>query len=155
MPGRPTKLVCFYLHGQEYAAEIAAVKETMTMRPLTRVFLTPSWLAGIINLRGDIVAVLDLAQLIGHGPTVITDDSRIIVVQQADRSAGLIADRLAELRTLDVDSLQSPPMTLPDEAASLLRGIATVEDGRALRVLALDHLFDSERLRVFEHAEGT
>ena len=57
MPGELTKLVCFYLHGQEYAAAIGVIKETLAMRPITRVFLTPSWLAGIVNLRGDVVAV--------------------------------------------------------------------------------------------------
>ena len=60
-----TKLVCFFLNDQEYAARIGDVKETLTMRPISRVFLTPEWVAGIINLRGDIVAVIDLALMLG------------------------------------------------------------------------------------------
>ncbi|HUH04251.1 MAG TPA: chemotaxis protein CheW, partial [Kofleriaceae bacterium] len=65
--GDAAKLVCFFLAGQEYAAPITEVKETMLLRPITRVFLTPPWLAGIINLRGDVVAVIDLARLLGQG----------------------------------------------------------------------------------------
>jgi purine-binding chemotaxis protein CheW len=154
MPGTRAKLVCFYVHGQEYAADIATIKETLGMRPITRVFLTPSWLAGIINLRGDVVAVLDLAQLLGHSPTIITDDSRIIIARQGGKSAGLVADRLGELRTLDLETLQPAPATLPEDTALMLAGIATVEEGRALRVLDLQHLFESDRLRAFERAEG-
>lgn len=153
-PGEPTKLVCFILRGQEYAADIRTVKETLSLRPITRVFLTPRWLSGIVNLRGDVLAVIDLGQLIGHEPTVLTDDCRIIVARCGGKSVGLLAERLADLRAIALDSLQAPPSTIPDEAASLMRGIATVENGRALRVLDLPRLFESERLRAFERAEG-
>ncbi len=147
-----TKLVCFFLRGQEYAANIEHVKETMLVRPITRVFLTPPWLSGIINLRGDIVAVLDLAQLLGLPATNVTDESRILIAQQEGKSAGLLVDRMAELRTLDLGSLQPPPPTLPIETSALLLGLATIEDGAAVRVLDLPALFESDRLRAFERA---
>jgi purine-binding chemotaxis protein CheW len=152
--GAATKLVCFYLHGQEYAVGITEVKETLGMRPITRVFLTPPWLAGIINLRGDVVAVLDLAQLLGQAPTLITDDSRIIIARHDGKVAGFIADRLAELRAIDLESVQPPPEILSDDAMSVLRGVATVDGGNALRVLSLADMFDSDRLRSFEQAVG-
>lgn len=152
--GAATKLVCFYLHGQEYAVAITEVKETLGMRPITRVFLTPSWLAGIVNLRGDVVAVLDLAQLLGLPPTLITDDSRIVIARHDEKVAGFIADRLAELRSVELEAIQPPPETLSDAASSLLRGIATVDDGRALRILSLANMFESERVRSFESAVG-
>ena len=153
-PGAATKLVCFYLHRQEYAAPITEIKETLGMRPITRVFLTPPWIAGIINLRGDVVAVLDLAQLLGQPPTLITEASRIVIARHDGKVAGFIADRLAELRSTHLDELQPPPETLSDDAASVLTGVATVEDGRALRILSLAQLFESDRLRAFERAAG-
>jgi purine-binding chemotaxis protein CheW len=125
------------------------------MRPITHVFLTPPWLAGIINLRGDVVAVLDLAQLLGQPPTHSTDESRIVIAKHDGKVAGFIADRLSELRALDLETLQPPPDTLSDDAASVLRGIATVEDGKALRVLSLADLFECDRLRSFERAVGS
>ncbi len=146
----PIKLVCFRLHGQEYAIDIADIKETMVVRPITRVFLTPNWLAGIINLRGDIVAVLDLARLLGLPPTAITGDSRIIICRRGDKEAGMVVDELAELRTLAPEAIEPPPPTLTGEGAALLHGVATVEDGAALRVLDLGNLFESERLRAFQ-----
>jgi purine-binding chemotaxis protein CheW len=144
------KLVCFELQGQEYGADITEVKETIPVRPITRVFLTPTWLAGIINLRGDVVAVLDLAQLLGLSATQITDDSRILIAKVGGVVAGVLVDRLAELRTLAVAALRPPPPTLSADGAALLRGIVTLEGGAAVRVLDLPALFESERLRAFQ-----
>jgi purine-binding chemotaxis protein CheW len=149
------KLVCFYLGGQEYGAPITDVKETMLVRPITPVFLTPSWLAGIINLRGDVVAVLDLAQLLGQPASTIDDESRIVILQfhrPDDRSAvaGILVDRMAELRTVELAHLQPAPPTLAAASAALLEGVMTVEDGAPLRLLDLQALFDSERMSVFQ-----
>jgi purine-binding chemotaxis protein CheW len=144
------KLVCFRLHGQEYAVDIAEVKETMVLRPITRVFLTPPWLAGIINLRGDIVPVLDLSHLCGLSPTDITPESRIIILQHDTHVIGVVVDELAELRTLARTDIDPVPPIVTGDAAAILAGVATVEDGAPLRVLALDNLFESERLRAFQ-----
>ena len=145
-PARAAKLVCFLLNGQEYAAHIAEVIETLAVRPITRVFLTPPWLSGIINLRGDVVAVLDLARLLGMPATVVTDDSRIVLARHLGTRAGLLVDGLAELRTLDLAALEPAPATLPADVAALLRGVVTVPDG-VVRVLDLPSLFESDKLR--------
>jgi purine-binding chemotaxis protein CheW len=126
----------------------------MLLRPLSRVILTPAWLAGIINLRGDVVAVIALARLLGQAPTPLTDDSRIVITRHEPaegrtRTAGVLVDRMAELRTLPLDALQPPPTTLAADAAELLRGIATLAGGAALRILDLPALFESERLIAF------
>jgi purine-binding chemotaxis protein CheW len=141
------KLVCFFLHGQEYAADIAGVVETLAVRPITRVFLTPPWMAGIMNLRGDVVAVLDLSRLLGMPPTIITDDSRIVLARHEGQRAGLLVDGLAELRMLDLGLLEPPPATLTGEVANLLRGVVTVQGGEVVRLLALPALFESDKLR--------
>lgn len=154
MGAGPAKLVCFLLHGQEYAAEITHVVETLALRPITRVFLTPAWLAGIINLRGDVVAVLDLARLLGMPPAVVTDDSRIVLARHAGQRAGLLVDGLAELRTADLGDLGAPPVTLAPEVAELLRGILTTATGDVVRVLDLAALFESETLESLSGAKS-
>lgn len=147
-----SKLVCFLLQGQEYAADIANVVETLVVRPVTRVFLTPTWLAGIMNLRGDVVAVLDLACLLGMAPTLVTDESRIVLARHQGRRAGLLVDGLAELRSLDLARLEAPPATLAPEVAAFLRGIVTVEGGEVVRLLDLAALFESQRLVTLDGA---
>jgi purine-binding chemotaxis protein CheW len=124
----------------------------MAVRPITRVFLTPSWMAGIMNLRGDVVPVIDLAALLDLSETLITDESRIVLVRHARTRAGFLVDGLAELVTLPVDGLAPAPATLDPELAQFLRGIATAADGRLVRVLDLVALFESDRLRTLDGA---
>ena len=153
-PEERGKYVCFYLHGQEFAADIAQIKETMMVSPITRVFLTPPWLSGIINLRGDIVAVIDVARFLGLPPIAVTDRSRIIVCRHRARVAGIVVDAMADLRTLMRGHIQPPPSTLNGDAAALLAGVVTLDNGVPLRVLDLGKLFEAERLRAFQR-EGS
>lgn len=166
------KHVCFRMHGQEFALDIAAVRETMAVRPITRVFLAPPHFAGIINLRGDVVPVLDVAQLLGLPPIVMTHDTRIVLCQYRQRqarteagdapgstagpgeavtlSAGILVDELGELRMLDIARIEPPPPTLPRDTAALLGGVVMLDDHTPLQVLDIARLFTSDRVRVFQ-----
>jgi purine-binding chemotaxis protein CheW len=143
------KAICFWLSGQELGVPIEQVKETIVLRPITHVFLTPPWVAGLINLRGDVVAVLDLAGLLGLPSTGFTDETRIVITRHDGKTAGLIVDRLAEARGYDPGRLEPPPPTLAPEAAELVAGVATQENGAPLVLLDLAKLYHSERLKPF------
>ncbi|WP_428267532.1 chemotaxis protein CheW [Haliangium sp.] len=152
------KYVCFRLRGQELAVAIEAVKETLAVPPLTRVFLTPPCFAGIINLRGDIVAVLDLAWLLGLGATAVSEATRVVICRGRDRDgdgpgrleAGVLVDALTELRSFDRAGIAPAPPTLTAAGAGLLAGLATADDGTPLQVLDVDRLLGSEQVRVFQ-----
>ena len=143
------KAICFWLSGQQLGVPIEHVKETIVLRPITRLFLTPRWIAGLINLRGDVVAVLDLAGLLGLPASGFTDETRIVITRCAGKTAGLIVDRLAEARSYDRARLEPPPPTLSADAAELITGVATQEGGVPLVLLDLERLLLSERLRPF------
>jgi purine-binding chemotaxis protein CheW len=146
------KHVCFRMHGQDFALDIAAVRETLALRPITRVFLTPPCFAGIINLRGDVVPVLDVAQLLGLPPIVTGHDAHIVLCLYRPEQilAGILVDELTELRTLDLDALEPPPTTLPRESAALLAGVVMLEGRTPLQVLDIARLFTSDQVRVFQ-----
>jgi purine-binding chemotaxis protein CheW len=145
------RLVCFELRQQELALPIDTVRETLALRPITRVFLTPPWLAGIFSLRGEIVPAIDLAVLLGLPPTVLADDSHIVVVERGDQVAGVLVDRMRELRSIDEATIEPPPANLPREVAGLLAGLVAVPDG-TVRVLELEALFSSERIGALARA---
>lgn len=148
-----TKLVCFLLQGQEYAADIAFVKESLTMRPITKVALTPDWLAGIINLRGDVVAVIDLSLFLGMPKTDVDARTRIVVTTHQGRRAGFLCDQLCDLRTHDLGQLQAAPATLDDASAAVLAGVLTLDTGHPLRILDLGALFESRELASFRRGD--
>ena len=149
-----TKLVCFLLQDQEYAADIQFVKESLTLRPITRVALTPEWLAGVINLRGDVVAILDLSLFLSMPATQTGSNTRIVVATHEGRRLGFLCDKLCDLRTLALEPMQAPPATLDSSSTSILAGLLTLDGGHALRVLDLGALFDSPELASFRRGDS-
>ncbi len=172
------KLLCFHVAGQDFALPIGSVKETLPERPLTRLFLVPPFVAGLINLRGEVVAVLDLAALLGlsggrvearidpHGaPSPFgRSEGRNIVVLRANLlpgardprnaanrpAAGLLVDRLDGVHDLPPGELKPPPATLQAEPAAYLEGVAQNGDPpRPLLILAPERLLGAERLAPF------
>jgi purine-binding chemotaxis protein CheW len=144
--------VCFELRGQELAIPIDDVRETVPVQPVTRVFLTPSCLAGVFSLRGEIVPAIDLAVLLGLPRTEVGTDSKIVVIEHASGTAGVIVDGLRDLRT--IEALDPPPATLAVGTASLLMGVASTPTG-TVRVLDAHAVLTAEPLRVLaDKTEG-
>ena len=139
------RLVCFEVRGQELALPIGDVRETLPVHPITHVFLTPACLAGVFSLRGEIVAVIDLSVLLGLPRTEVGDDSRIVVVETTHGTAGIVVDRLRDLRTID-SALEPPPPNLPADVANLLAGVAATPTG-TVRVLDAHAILTAEPLR--------
>lgn len=129
----PLRLVCFELRAQELALPIGDVRETLPVPPITRVFLVPPCLAGVFSLRGEIVPVIDLGVLLGLPPTTAGDDSKVVVVDHAAGVAGIVVDKLRDLRTVE-GALDAPPANLPAEVASLMLGVIATPTG-SVRVL--------------------
>jgi purine-binding chemotaxis protein CheW len=143
------RLVCFELRGQELALPIDEVRETLPIQPITRVVLTPTSLAGVFSLRGDIVPVIDLSVLLGLGSTDTADTSRIVVIGHDRGSAAIVVDRLRDLRTLEESEtppLEPVPPNLDPAVASLLLGIAATSTG-TVRVLDANAIVNAESLR--------
>jgi purine-binding chemotaxis protein CheW len=144
--------VCFELRGQELALPIGDVRETLPLQPITHLFLTPPALAGVFSLRGEIVPALDLGVLLGLQRTEVGDDSRIVVVETAAGTAGIVVDRLRDLRILTGETeLEPPPASLPPEIAALVRGITSTPTG-SVRVLDVSAILSAEPLRALAHA---
>lgn len=142
--GNELRLVCFELQSQQFAFPIDSVRETLSMQPITRVFLTPACVAGVFSLRGEIVPALDLGPLLAISRRQIGDDSKIVVLKHALGTVGVIVDRLLDQQR--VEDIQPPPSSLSPDVAALLKGVATVETG-LLRILDASAILDVEALR--------
>jgi purine-binding chemotaxis protein CheW len=148
----PLRLVCFALGAQELAFPIADVRETVPLQPITRVFLTPACIAGVFSLRGEIVPALELGVLLGVPASTAHDDSRIVVIETRAGTAGILADRLCDLRTLD-QPLDPPPANVAAQVAALLLGVAATPSG-TVRVLDASALLTAGPLRALASPHG-
>ncbi|MEZ4294031.1 MAG: chemotaxis protein CheW [Polyangiaceae bacterium] len=144
-PEDGVRLVCFRVRGQELGIAIEAVRETIRMRPITRVFLTPGWLLGIFSLRGEILPAVDLSPWLGTGRTMVGEESRLVVLRRGGGGVGVVADELAELRVLPREEIAAPPPTLSAEQAGVISGVAATETG-TVRILDAKALLGSARM---------
>lgn len=124
----------FYMKGALFALDTAEVEEVVRPRKTTRVAHSPEYVLGIMNLRGSIVTVLDLAQILRLGKTPASDDARLYIVSDGDGTAGLMVDRAAEVIELDAALLEAPPAGVCGAEGRFLRGIART-GGRLVAVL--------------------
>ena len=156
LSGEGEKLIAFAIGPETFAAPIGAVKETLSPRAVTPLFLVSKVLAGVINLRGEVVAVLDLGELLQLGDAGPRSDpslaSIVILRREAGRgdkaAAGLLVDRLLGVITVAPDRVSAPPATILPETASYLKGVATAfEPPRPLLVLDIERVLSTERLQ--------
>ena len=129
-----------------YGLPVEHVQEVIGLRPVTRVFHSPRALAGVTNLRGDVLPVLELGVLLGSEPSAPTADARIVVVREASglrRRAGLRVDELRGLRDLP-ETLGPAPSTTGDRAREAIRGV--ILEPPPCAVLDVPALFDSPLL---------
>lgn len=136
--------VCFFLEDEEFGLDILSVQEILTVPHITRVFHTPPFVVGLINLRGNIVAVVDMAMFFGLGRTDMSmKDARIIVVRGAGRTAGIVAERVASIRRINPTKIEPAPQTLSGVESQYISGIYELAD-HPLILLDVDRMISSE-----------
>ncbi len=137
--------VLFDLGGTRSALPIDRVFEVGEVPKITPVPNVPRWLAGVVNLRGDVLAVVDLRALVGLSPfDRESRPGRLLVVRSApgadgEVAAGLWVDAVLGVAELSPSDLAPPEGPLDDALAALVEGV-TVRDGRMIAALDLDAL---------------
>lgn len=133
------QLITFQIGEQYLGVDIMAIREIRAWTPTTLLPHVPEHVRGVVNLRGTVLPVIDLASLLGWGLTEPTARHVIIVVRIGGQLQGLIVDSVNDIVSIDNDGMQPPPNVGDSATTSYLEGIASVED-RMVMVLALDHL---------------
>lgn len=139
-------LVCFFLGKQEYALPISQVREVVLPVKSTPVVYTPPFVLGIINLRGEIVAILDISLFFGLQAISVTDKSRIIIVEANGVTAGLMVDAVAKVKEIRPEAIASAPPTLDSIKAGFIRGVVQLDE-HPLILLALESILAAEEMQ--------
>ena len=146
----------FFIRSEEYAVAILRVKEIIEFESVTRVPAMPAHVRGVINLRGSVLPVIDLAAKFGHGESVPTRTTCIVVVEtQIDGEvlvAGVIADAVSEVVDLPAEQIEPPPPFGTNVRVDFLGGMGKL-DGRLVLILDLDRILTPvETLNVVDAA---
>ena len=102
------QLVIFDLAAESYGVDINAVQGIIRMQTITKVPRTPEFVEGVINLRGEVIPVVDLRKRFGLTATEETKDSRIVVVYIGGQQVGMVVDAVTEVLRISADSIEPP-----------------------------------------------
>ncbi len=129
-----SRWVCFRLGEQLYGLPILQVQELLGNAAVEPVPGTSSQVCGVINLRGNVVTVLDLRICLGLSPIPATPDSRVVVVEHGAESVGLRVDGVAEVRKVIDGAIRPSPNVGSASSGGPVRGVY-LRDGEMLTLL--------------------
>jgi purine-binding chemotaxis protein CheW len=138
------QLVVFNLAEEAFGVDIAGVREIIVMQKITRVPRAPSFVEGIINLRGKVIPVIDLGRRFGlrsrdGGGT----NQRIMVVELDGVSIGLVVDAVSEVLRIPADVVETPSSVITGPGVEYLEGIAKLQD-RLVILLNLNRILSRQ-----------
>ncbi len=140
----------FTLDQERYAVDISKVREVLEFSAVTKVPRTPEFMRGMINLRGNIVPVIDLRLKLGLARTERTVDTCIVItevmVEGQPTVLGALADSVQEVIDLDAASIAPPPRMGTRVNTDFIRGMARRED-QLLVILDIDRVLSEDDLR--------
>jgi purine-binding chemotaxis protein CheW len=135
--GPERELVAFRIGAQEFCVDIMVVREIRGWTPATPLPHTPSFLRGVINLRGAVLPIVDLAARLGFPPTDPSQRHVIIVAQVGHQVIGLLVDAVSDILTIADQAIQPPPDVASEMVRSFVQGLLAI-DGRMVSLLSLD-----------------
>ncbi|MCL2386778.1 MAG: chemotaxis protein CheW [Defluviitaleaceae bacterium] len=118
----------FAIEDEDYGVEIAYVKEIVKMQAITKVPEMPNFIEGIINLRGDLIGVLDVRKRFGKPSKEHDEETCIIVIIYSDYTLGMIVDAVQETAIIPEDRIAPPPSAKLSFANQFIRNIGKVGD---------------------------
>lgn len=118
----------------EYGVPITQVQEINRLTTPTKLPKVPAFVEGIINLRGNVIPIIDLKKRFDMPATEHTDDTRIIVVDIDGKTVGIVVDEVTEVLRLPLANIEPPPAVIGGIAAEFLTGVGKL-DGRLLIML--------------------
>jgi purine-binding chemotaxis protein CheW len=141
------ELIAFRVGRQEFCINVMMVREIRGWTVATELPRAPRYVKGVINLRGAVLPIIDLAVRLGMPGVEPTPRHVIIVVQISHRQVGILVDAVSDILMANDNIIQSLPDVTSDLAKSFLKGLLPM-DGRMVSLIALDNVLPPEELEV-------
>jgi len=120
------QMVSFAVGGEDYGIGIQTVKEVIKIKNITQLPKTPSFVRGVINLRGDVIPVIDLREKFGLPQEDYTDKTRVIVVELDGKSIGMVVDSVSTVINIAQNDIEPPPSLVGGLSAEFLKGVGKI-----------------------------
>lgn len=135
--------VTFRLEDEIYGINVMQVQEVLRVTEIAPVPGAPHYVLGIINLRGNVVTVIDTRERLGLGSKEMDESTRIVIIEADKLVVGILVDAVAEVVDLRSSEIESAPSVGNDESSKYIQGVAT-RDGELLILVDLNKLLNDE-----------
>lgn len=139
----------FVLSDEHYALDITSVKEIRGYEPVTKIANAPPFIKGVLNLRGDIVPIIDLRIKFNVGEPIYNEFTIVIMLNVLDRIVGIVVDGVSDVIRLTDDEVRPPPEFGVAFDSRYLHGLASVGEHMVILV-NIESLISSEELGLFD-----
>jgi len=126
--GELRQFISFSVGEEEYGLELLRVKEVIRVREITWLPKAPSFVKGIINLRGDVIPIIDLRDKFGLEAKEATAMTRVIVVEVEGKLMGMVVDSASQVVRIPADQIEPPPPVFGDRAQDFITGVGKIDD---------------------------
>ncbi len=133
--------VTFRLDEETYGINVMQVQEVLRVTEIAPVPGAPDYVLGIINLRGNVVTVIDTRERLGLGAKERDESTRIVIIEAEKLVVGILVDAVSEVVDLRASEIESPPSVGNDESSKYIQGVAT-RDGELLILVDLNKLLN-------------
>jgi len=148
------KFVCFHLNGREYGIDIEYVQEIIEVGYIRKIIYMPQFLLGVLNLRGAIIAVIDLKQLFHLGQTDLKNEkARLIISKFENKSLGFIVDSIAKIREIAPTDIQQAPATFNEINSNYVLGMYRTPENNLLVMLNYAEIFNCPEIKALSTEE--
>ena len=132
-----SELIAFRLGAQEFCLDIMSVRDIRGWTPTTPLPHSSPYVKGVINLRGAVLPVVDLAARLGFSPAEPSARHVIIITQVGNQTIGLLVDAVSDILTVNSGTIQATPNVASELARAFMKGVIAME-GRMISLIALD-----------------
>ena len=147
------QVVSFSLGSEEYGVDIAQVQEINRMVAVTHVPRAPVFMEGVINLRGQLIPIIDLRTRFGMPRVEHTKNTRIVVTEVGAKRVGMVVDSVSEVLRLPVEQIEDAPEMITGVDTEYIRGVGKVDD-RLIILLDLAKIISTAERRELETSDA-
>jgi purine-binding chemotaxis protein CheW len=144
--GELRQFISFSVGEEEYGLELLRVKEVIRIREITWLPKAPTFVKGIINLRGDVIPIIDLRDKFGLESRENTASTRVIVVEVDGRLMGMVVDSASQVVRIPADHIDPPPPVLGGFSKEFITGVGKLDD-KLIILLNTDAILTVEELQ--------
>lgn len=146
------QVATFNIGAEEYGVDISQIQEIIRMVEITRVPRTPAFMEGVINLRGQLIPIIDLRARFGMERMAPTKNTRIIVTDVGTKRVGIIVDSASEVLTIPLEAIEQAPEMIAGVGADYLQGVGKV-GARLIILLDLTMVVTAQERRALEETQ--